>query len=227
MEPKYQLTKCEYVYQQIRTAILSGEYAAGVRLRQENLAKRFNTSQMPVREALRMLKAEGLVNSRSHRGAAVMDVPLRQNIDIASVRTHLETLAICEGASLHSAQSICKLEEFANRMEHTTDGRSYSEFNLQLHLTFIATSPNEMLKDLIVSLWERAWRNHSRCLFVLRPERMKLASAEHRKVIKAIKAGSAARVLAAITEHRNNTLESWEDVLSAAEAHQTVSGASL
>lgn len=225
MEHKYPATKGEYVYQQIRAAILRGEYAAGIRLRQENLAKRFNTSQMPVREALRMLKAEGLVASRNHCGAVVAEIPLRQKVDMASVRSYLEILAIYEGAPLHTKHSIGKLEELAKRMERTTDGRRYSELNRKLHLALVEPCPNEVLKEGIVSLWERISKNHSGSLFVLRPERMKLASAEHRKVIKAIKEGSAPRVLVAASEHRINTLEAWGGVLPAAEVHRPASDA--
>lgn len=221
LDARYPFTKSEYVYQQIKDAILREEFAPGYRLRQEDLAQRFNTSQMPVREALRMLKAEGLVSAQSHQGAVVVDIAPRQYLDMTSVRTHLETLAVCEAAPHHTESSIKHLEDLANRMENATNGRKYSELNHQFHAAMIEPCPNELLKDLIKSQWERVWKTYSRSLFVLRPERMDIASAEHRDIIKAIRSRSASRVLAAVTAHRDHTLQAWADVLAAAEAHKS------
>ena len=221
MEPSYLFTKSEYVYRQIKEAILREEFAPGSRLRQEELAKKFNTSQMPVREALRMLKAEGLVASQSHHGAVVIDIPPRQYLDMTSVRTYLEQLAICEAVPHHTERSIKNLERLAKRMESATDGRKYSELNHQFHMALIEPCLNEVLKELIRSQWQRVWKKYSRSLFVVRPERMEAASAEHQEIVNAIQSRSVRRVLAAATAHRDHTLQAWAEVLSVAEAHPT------
>ena len=64
-------TKSEWVYEQLRRRILAGTYKPDDRLRLTELAREFNMSEMPVREALRMLQRDGLIEMHSHRGASV------------------------------------------------------------------------------------------------------------------------------------------------------------
>ena len=69
-------TKTEWVYQQLRARILGGKDKLDPRLRLSTLAQEFRISEMPVREALRMLQRDGLVSMESHRGATIVDLEL-------------------------------------------------------------------------------------------------------------------------------------------------------
>src|ERR1700682_2297464 len=91
-------TKSEWVYEQLRRRILAGTYKPDDRLRLTELAREFNMSEMPVREALRMLPRDGLSDMRSHRGASVVKLSWSRASEIVSVRMHLEVLAVREAA---------------------------------------------------------------------------------------------------------------------------------
>ena len=73
------ITKTDWVYNRLRAEILGGSLKPDDRLRLTALARRFEISEMPVREALRMLQRDGLISFESHRGATVVVAPLAQS----------------------------------------------------------------------------------------------------------------------------------------------------
>src|SRR4051794_18101373 len=77
---------------ELREAILTGEYAPGDRVRQEDLADRHGASRVPVREALRMLESEGLVTLVANTGAWVSRVSLAECEEIYRIRERIEPL---------------------------------------------------------------------------------------------------------------------------------------
>ena len=78
----------------LRRAILAGEFAPGSQLRQDELAQRFGTSRIPVREALRQLEAEGLVSILPNRGATVSSLSLDEVLELMEIRIALECRAL-------------------------------------------------------------------------------------------------------------------------------------
>lgn len=78
----------------LRKAILSGELAAGSLLRQDEIAERFGISRIPVREALRLLEAEGLVTLHPNRGAVVSALSLDEVLELLDIRIALECRAL-------------------------------------------------------------------------------------------------------------------------------------
>jgi DNA-binding GntR family transcriptional regulator len=84
----------DLVREQLRQAIYSGEFRPGDQLRQEELADRFGTSRIPVREALRQLEAEGLVTLHPNRGAAVAALSLQDVLEMLDIRVALECRAL-------------------------------------------------------------------------------------------------------------------------------------
>jgi DNA-binding GntR family transcriptional regulator len=78
----------------LRRAILDGEYASGTQLRQDELAERFGTSRIPVREALRQLEAEGLVTIEANKGATVTAFSLEEVLELLDIRIALECRAL-------------------------------------------------------------------------------------------------------------------------------------
>ncbi|MFN8518547.1 MAG: GntR family transcriptional regulator [Chloroflexota bacterium] len=93
MRPRLQ-TAQELVLETLREAILGGVLPPGTRLRQEELATAFDTSRIPVREALRVLEYEGLVSSEPHRGFTVTSLDADEVEEIYDLRTVLETHAV-------------------------------------------------------------------------------------------------------------------------------------
>ena len=80
----------ERVAESLRQAILSGEIVPGQRVRQEEVAERLSSSRLPVREALRMLEAEGLIEHRSNKGARVPRLSMHEVDVVYQMRERLE-----------------------------------------------------------------------------------------------------------------------------------------
>src|SRR5262245_51254990 len=108
----------------LRKGILSGEYAPGERLGEVDLATKLGLSRAPVREALRRLSAEGLVDITTNKGARVVEYP-RQDLDhIFQIRAHVEGLAARAAARSASDADIDRLDAIATTLkEHAEAGR--------------------------------------------------------------------------------------------------------
>lgn len=83
-----------WLVDQLRDAIISGRFQAGEPIRQESIASQYEVSRTPVREALRLLEAEGWIEQRPHRGAVVAALDPEDVIELFEVRAALETLAV-------------------------------------------------------------------------------------------------------------------------------------
>lgn len=104
----------ETVRDTIRSRIFEGHYAPGTRLVERDLAAEFNVSRLPVREALRMLRQEGLIRDRASRGMEVSGLSAKDVEDLFDVRTSLEVLA-CRLASIRATSE--DLEQLAGLLD--------------------------------------------------------------------------------------------------------------
>ena len=212
--PRFQ-TKAEWVYAGLREMIATGELASGERLPMAQLAERFRTSEMPVREALRMLQRDGLVQMESHRGATVAVVDWDRVVEIVSVRMHLEVLAAAEAAVHHTAQTLAPIDELVRRMDRLVERHRATEFsdaNRRFHTMLYEPIPSPVLKEEIQSLWERMWRVRSQPLFRMDPDRARLAQHEHRAMLDAVGRHDPEAADAAARTHRHATLEAWRSI---------------
>jgi DNA-binding GntR family transcriptional regulator len=208
-------TKSEWVYVNLRERIARGDLNSGERLRLAELAREFNTSVMPVREALRMLQRDGLVVMESHRGASVARVTWERVTETVMIRMHLEVLAAREATPHHDAASVAALDNALTRLDALARrGRpsAFSEANRRLHTMIVEPCPYPLLKDEIQQLWDAVWQTRSRSLFRLLPDRMAAAQREHRAIVDAIRAGDPARATACAEQHMVSTVRAWREV---------------
>lgn len=213
-EPRFE-TKSEWVYARLREMIIGGELPSGERLRLTQLAERFRTSEMPVREALRMLQQDALVVMESHRGATVATVTWERVYEAVLVRMHLEVLAAREAAPFHDAGSIGELRALLQRMDRMVERNraiEFSEANRRFHTLAYARGPYPMLKEEIQQLWDTVWQTRSRSLFRLRPSRMRPAQREHRALVDAFAAGDGDGAGAEARTHMDHTLSAWRSL---------------
>jgi DNA-binding GntR family transcriptional regulator len=209
-------TKAEWVYAKLRERITRGELSEGERLRLTHLASEFETSEMPVREALRMLQRDGLVNIESHRGATVADVSWEWVYEAVMTRMHLEVLAVREATPHHDERTLKGLNELLDRMDVMAEqdrSSRFSQANRELHTRLYEPCPHAVLREEIQELWDRMWRTRSESLFRLQPERMREAQKEHRAIVEAVATQDAELAAERAEEHRVNTLGSWRKVL--------------
>ena len=134
---KRPLTVAQTVAAQIREQILKHEVKGGEPLRQEAIAKSFGTSIIPVREALRQLEAEGLVELQSHRGAIVSELTLSKALEWIHLRRLIETdligLAIDNITEADFDEASKILGKFDDALDHRREIAHWSEYNWNFH----------------------------------------------------------------------------------------------
>lgn len=155
---RHEIPLGEIVGQHIRNRILSGEFGPGSRLVERDLADRFDVSRSPVREALRILEQEGLVEKLPTRGIVVKQLKRREVDEIFDIREALEGMAsrlaaqrVAEGAPSDLRRLVTEAREAFLRSDET----AVREANWGFHDEIIAFSGNETLQLLLTPLMDR------------------------------------------------------------------------
>lgn len=125
------------VYSHIREAIIDGRYGPGARLGEVEIAELTRTSRTPVREALRQLEMEGLVEVLPHRGARVYEWSAEDLEEIYDLRMVLEAMAASRAASRIEGKDIDRMAELCDLMENAAD-RHHLDLVAQLNDEFHA-----------------------------------------------------------------------------------------
>jgi DNA-binding GntR family transcriptional regulator len=182
----------DQVLEHIRSAILSGRLAAGTRIDQRAIADELGVSIIPVRESIRQLEAEGLIEKRPYRGAFVTVLSMTELVDIYVAREALEELAARIAVERMTPDVVANLEALLAEMESATESGDRSalfDLNGAFHFTLYTASQNKILCQLIEGLWERSTVYRRRFTFM--PERAQQALAEHKQILDACRRGDA------------------------------------
>jgi DNA-binding GntR family transcriptional regulator len=171
----------------LRKEILSGEIAPGQWIRQEEVAARLGASRLPVREALRMLEAEGLTEHAAHKGSRVPLLDMHEVDVLYQMRERLEPLALTESLPHLSADQVAHLEEVQARIEADVQLTEFLILDREFHLTSYAGCPTDRLLSTVSRLWN-ATQHYRRTFMVLTgPERRWIVNSEHRLLLDAIR----------------------------------------
>jgi DNA-binding GntR family transcriptional regulator len=174
------------VAEHLRRAILSGEIRPGEWIRQEEVAERLGSSRLPVREALRILEAEGLTEHEPHRGARVPSLSMHEVDVVYRMRERLETLAIAESVPHLTDTEIGRLREVQERIEANSDVPTFLELDREFHLASYGGCRIEQLTATVTRLWN-ATQHYRRAFVSLGGSGRKwVIDAEHRLLLDAI-----------------------------------------
>ena len=176
----------EAVYLALRRSLIDGTFRPGQRLRQDTLATQLGVSTMPVREALRRLEAEGLVNISPRRGATVSDLRAEELEEIFLLRVSLEPLAARLGVpNLTHAD----LDQMRHTLEAIDDANKRGEpaqflrLDRQFHSVLNDAARRPLLATFITTLWNRS--DPYRRASVFHSNRALQAQDEHRELLRA------------------------------------------
>lgn len=193
----------EQVADGLREAIVSGELRPGERLGQDRICADYGVSPGPVREALRQLESEGLVEHFSNRGTFVLDVPeeeLRQVL--IPVRFVLERQAFRTMATRLTQHDVKRLEAYINDMAvgaSRGDMGLINEADHRFHEYVVAASELRHTLQLWRSISPRLRVQFAR--LAPRHERLTDIVDEHRRLLEALKSGDAESIDSALDEH--------------------------
>jgi DNA-binding GntR family transcriptional regulator len=147
--------KADVLTAALRELIITGEFEAGAPLRQRDLAERFGVSPTPVREALRRLEAEGLVEHDLHRGATVIQAAAGAGEEAYVLRTVLEPLAAKIAATRATPEDVADLRALQQRFDELgEDEHALTEANRRFHFRIYEAARSPILLALLQLLWQ-------------------------------------------------------------------------
>lgn len=137
----------------LRDGILTGQYRPGTRVRQDELAERYGTSRIPVREALRDLESEGLVVLIPNRGAWIAKIDMQECVEIYKIRERVEPLALSESVPRMNQETIDILAGLAGKIQTATEVEDFLKYDREFHLLSIRDAQMPTLYAMIERFW--------------------------------------------------------------------------
>jgi DNA-binding GntR family transcriptional regulator len=187
-------TKSDLAYTRLRELILSGELQPGAVLPQAALAQAIGISTTPLREALRRLKQEGLVDLDAHRDARVRPLDAAEARDLLELRGSLEPLAASLAAERHTEADLTELRAALDGLETLAERPSPAqlESHHRFHAAIHRASHNALLVEILDTLWGKTDRYRRHGLEAGRSDQERDARAtEHRRLFEAVRDGDA------------------------------------
>ncbi|MCF1495836.1 FCD domain-containing protein [Agrobacterium vitis] len=199
-------TASNIIANHIREAIVTGEFDEGEPIRQDDVAKLFDVSKIPVREALKRLEAEGLVEFQRNRGAVVKSVSEPEIAQIFEVRAMLESNAIKLSVPRMTVRTFDRAEEYCNAFAQETNVARWAELNWQFHSCLYEDADRSFLLNLIRSVNDRIER-YLRIQLTLSGG-TGLDDREHRQILAACRKGDADKAAELLQQHISKACES-------------------
>ena len=200
------ITIPEQIAAALREEIVTGQLAAGTRLRQNEIAQRFGVSTTPVREAFGLLQSDGLVQIDPHRGVTVFLPTSQDLIEHYEIRMALEMLAAEKAAAHFQAQDAPPLIALLDEMLATTDAVRYVELNQQFHLRLYRLGGRSRLVTMIEELRNASLAYNHLYAAADVPRDAKRLDAEHREILAACQVNAPVRAAAAVRHHIQQTI---------------------
>jgi DNA-binding GntR family transcriptional regulator len=171
--------------------IIMGEEAPGARLTELDVARRAGVSRSPVREALRILEGEGLVDIAPRYGAHVAHIGIADVEELYECRMLLEPVCMRLAVVALTDGDIDELEDVRRRMESaSTSPRLFLSLNVQYFRTLALHCPNDTLRELVELTWKKAVRYWS--IFARIPHYAEVSIVQHTTLHEAVRAGDGA-----------------------------------
>lgn len=206
------LPLAEVAYRHLRQAIVRCEFEPGERLRVEELARRFDISSSPVREALSRLSEQGMVRALDNRGFRVAPITVEGIADLTRVRLLVECEALrdamehrsdeWEATIVASAHGLALIEQRLGDAPMALDN-DWSLRHRAFHLAIYSSCSSPMLLDLVAELFDGAERYRRYSAAHRKSSRRK--HNEHQKLLESVLAGQAAHAVELLGQHIRST----------------------
>ncbi|WP_110601999.1 GntR family transcriptional regulator [Salinicola lusitanus] len=208
-------TRAQHVADDLRERILGGEFKGGSQLRQDALAKDYDVSRIPVREALLTLESEGLVEFHAHRGAFTTELSVAAIRELFELRVLLETHVLryaipnLKAADLEHAASI--LRQYDAALDAGSQIDNWSDYNFAFHHALYAPSGLPETLAMIGQLNTKSGR-YIRMQLVYTRE-IEKAEREHRELLELARRGDVDPACRLLERHIKDAAEGIAAVL--------------
>jgi DNA-binding GntR family transcriptional regulator len=207
-------TKNLVVYEKLRQGIIKGTMRPGQKLVMATLARKYNTSETPIREAIRRLESDGYVIFTPHSGAVVTEINRQELSEIYAIRISLEALATRLAVPFIDQDDLKWLNRKNDEMRAAIDKNQYEQLarlNKAFHLRIYKAAPYPRLFKMISDLWDAFERWPS--IFTFIPERAASAIREHEQIIQALETADVDRADDLMKEQKKKSLEALQQYM--------------
>jgi DNA-binding GntR family transcriptional regulator len=205
------------IVQALRRSIVTGALKPGSRLLEADLAGQLGVSRAVLREALRTLQREGLVESRHNRGTFVATVSAEDLMEIYSLRSLLEGYAACRVAQQATAEQVAELQERVDEVltaAKARNGRWVAEADLRFHKAIWEMVGHKRLLQTLAGL-----ESHLRMILAVHAEVYEFSLDSvggHEQIMTAIRSGDGSRASELMRLHIESSAQMMRDFLSSA-----------
>ncbi|EJL94393.1 transcriptional regulator [Herbaspirillum sp. CF444] len=208
--PKAFKTIEQHVLSLLRNDILSGKYHPGDKLRQDEVAKRFEVSTTPVREAFRGLRSEGLVLIDANKGVVVKGLTVKDVAEIYELRIALEPLLAKKAVSSISPASLEAAHAIHEEMCAATDPHQWSALNREFHIKLMMSEEDSRLYEIVKNLLVVAEPYVSLSIFI-HPKILQVDNEEHGMILEGFNKKNGKLVQKIVKQHLEQTLAAIQD----------------
>lgn len=193
------------VASELRAAILRGAYQPGERIRQEVLATQFGASRLPVRDALRILEAEGLVTLVASTGAWVSQLSLEECQEIYQIRERLEPLLLRYSLPHLDHTAIRQLRTYFEQMKQTDRVEEFLVLDRSFHELTYSGAETSTLGDMVTRLWNATQHYRRAFTMLYGVQGNRTVHLEHELLLLAIERSDAPEAERVIRSHIRRT----------------------
>ena len=172
---------------ELKENILSGNYKPGARLVQDELAIKFKASRSPIREALRMLEADGLVAIKPHTGAWISELNLEEFEEMYQIRERIEPLMLRLSIPHLTTKLIKELEETLEKLSQAKTVEQFLKLDRDFHLLTYEGAVTTFLGEIVQRMWNTTQPYRRLYSKILEQDNFNSAHLEHTLLMKAIK----------------------------------------
>ena len=204
------------LFARLRQLIIAGELAPGSKIPERELCARFGVSRTPLREAIKVLAAQGLVRLEQHRGAIVAEmepVELEELLPISAAIEALSGKLACEHITDEEVAAIRTLHDRMMAAHRAGDRDTYLAFNYKIHNSILAAARNPLLSSVYDATFFKVGRTRVRPL--LTPEILAQALADHEDIITALETRNGERLATLLKRHIETLFDAYRNAWTA------------
>ena len=203
-------TKSQTIHQKLKDDILSGKYKPHQRIILSDIANKFSSSEIPVREAIRHLSAEGIVVNTPYVGAVVTSIDLQDIVKLYDIRKVIEGMAVRMAAENVTPKKIDQLEHTIKMIQKKFEEQKYESVGLlykKFYSIIYSACENEYLYKIIFDLWDLSFRSPGILAGIRTRTQQSIKGLK--KIVRALKKSDSELVEKLMIRQKEDALAAW------------------
>jgi DNA-binding GntR family transcriptional regulator len=216
----------QLVYERIHDEILSGKLTPGTRLKQEELTERLGVSRTPIREALRRLESEGLIQFLRRNVATVSCIRRKQIEEIFDLRALLEGYAAEKASERLDKKTSQRLHQLIAEMDACHSKRQTGKLlrtNDEFHRLICSLADSDTLLQVLEQIWRDIRR--LRFTYLVTSDGHEQSTREHKQLVAALESGDKEKIRMIVRQHAQGTLHGILETLKTSVGNENEHGA--